>query len=339
MRPLKSITCRPFGHLSDDRMVQAHTLVNSAGASLTVIDYGCIVTSLRMPDCEGKFDDVVLGFDTLAPYLAGHPFFGAIAGRVAGRITDGRISVDGTETQLALNDGRNHLHGGSHGLDKRLWKADPGDGSLSLRLTYDSPDGEEGYPGAVDFAVTYTLTEENGFLVETEAVSDRPTPVSLTQHSYFNLAGEHAGPVVDHEIQIEADSMAVADSDMTLLGKQIPVGETGEDFRKAVRLGDALPVMHNSHGALYFLSRLGGSRIAARITEPRYGRVLTVSTTEDCLQFYSGSGLDGSLVGKSGKPYQKHAGLCLECQGYPGANIVRPGAPVRHTTHYQFSTT
>lgn len=336
MHALKPITRIPFGSLPDGRLVQAYTLTNRAGSSLRVIDYGGIVTSLRIPDREGNLDDVVLGFDSLAPYLAEHPYFGAIAGRVAGRITGGRITMDGENVQLALNDGRNHLHGGFHGLDKRLWDAAALDGSL--RLTYHSPNGEEGYPGAVDFAVTYTLTENDGFILETEAISDQATPVSPTQHSYFNLAGEHSGPVVDHEIQIQADQHAAVGPDMTLLGGKFPVAGTGEDFRQARRLGDALASMHNSHGALYFLHPADGLRMAARIVEPRHGRVLIVHTTEDCLQFYTGSGLDGSLVGKSGKPYQKHAGLCLECQGYPGASILRPGTQVRHTTLYQFST-
>ena len=301
-----------------------------------MIDLGCIVTSLRMPDREGNFDDVVLGFDSLAPYLAGHPFFGAIAGRVAGRIPGGRITVEGKDYQLALNDGANHLHGGFHGLDKRLWTAEPAD-ECSLRLTYHSPDGEEVYPGAVDFAVTYTLTEDNGFLVETEAISDRATPVSLAQHSYFNLAAEHSGTVADHEIRIHADEQAAAGPDMTLLGDRAPVAGTGEDFNESRRLGDALSHMHNSHGALYFLREETGLRIVAEITEPRAGRVLTVHTTEDCLQLYTGSGLDGSFVGRSGNAYQKHAGLCLECQGYPGETILSPGSPLRHTTFYQFS--
>lgn len=338
MPDLKPITRSPFGTLPDGRLVQAYTLTNRVGSSLRVIDYGGIVISLRVPDREGNFDDVVLGFNSLASYLAGHPYFGAIAGRVAGRISGGRITVDGENVQLALNDGRNHLHGGLYGLDKRLWTADLSAGSASLRLTYHSPDGEEDYPGAVDFAVTYTLTEDDGFLVETEAVSDRATPVSPTHHSYFNLAGEHSRPVVDHEIQVHADEQAAVGPDMTLLGGKFPVAGTGEDFRKALRLGDALPSMHNSHGALYFLHPADGLRMAARIVESRHGRVLTVHTTEDCLQFYTGSGLDGSLVGKGGQAYQKHAGLCLECHGYPGASILRPGTPLRHTTLYQFPT-
>lgn len=313
MQSLKPITRSPLGTLPDGRVVQAYTLVNKSGASLQVIDHGCIVTSLCVPDRRGNFDDVVLGFDSLAPYRAGHPYFGAIAGRVAGRIPGGRISVDGKIAQLPLNDGRNHLHGGFTGLDKRLWNAEPSEGSPSLRLTYHSPDGEEDYPGAVDFTVTYTLTEDNGFLLATEVISDRATPVSLAQHSDFNLAGEDAGQVADHEIQIHADHLAAADSDMTLLGERSPVAGTGEDFNQALRLGDALPRMHRSHGALYFLSRTPGPRIAAQVTEPRHGRVLTVHTTEDCLQFYTGSGLDGSLVGNSGLAYLKHAGLCLEC--------------------------
>ncbi|MFA6271036.1 MAG: aldose epimerase family protein, partial [Candidatus Paceibacterota bacterium] len=193
----------PFGNLPTGEPIDAITLENNAGASLRAITLGGIVTSLRVPDRDGRLADVVLGFDCLEPYLAGHPYFGAITGRVAGRIPGGRFTVDGKTYELVKNDGPNHLHGGLCGLDKRLWKAVPAeraDGADSLRLTYHSPDGEEGYPGAVDFSITYTLTSDNVFIIESEASSNRLTPVSLTHHSYFNLAGEGSGDIAGHEL-------------------------------------------------------------------------------------------------------------------------------------------
>lgn len=347
---------RPFGSLPDGQTVQAWTLANTRGASLQVITYGGIVTHLRVPDRAGRIADVVLGFDSLAGYLAGHPYFGCTAGRVAGRITRGRFALEGKTYPLAINNPPNHLHGGEVGFDKRLWSAEPvarPDGAPSVRLTLESADGDQGFPGNVRAAVTYTLTERNEFLFETDVTGDRPTPVSLTHHSYFNLAGEDAGPVTAHELQIFANHFAPTDADMTLLGRRAAVDGTGADFRRARKLGEALPHLLGAHGDLYFVDRpANGSATpgalvrAAQVLEPATGRVLEVFTTEDCLQFYSGVSLDGSLRGKSGTPYRAHAGFCLECEGYPdGANVpalgdilVRPGRPRRHTTVYAFST-
>ena len=340
-------TSRTFGTLPDGRIVRSWTLSNAAGASLELIEYGGIVTRLRMPDRAGILADLVLGFDTLAPYLAAHPYFGVVAGRVAGRITGGRFTLDGKTHELARNDPPNHLHGGPEGFDKKLWTATPlarADGAGSVRLTLESPDGEEGYPGHVVAAVAFTLTARNEFVFETEISSDRPTPASLTHHSYFNLAGENAG----HELQIFADTFAPTDAAMTLLGRSAPVTEGG-DFRQPRRVGDVLPRILAAHGDLYFVNRPIGDTTAllpaARVRDPATDRVMEVRTTEDCIQFYSGVGLDGSLTGKSGTPYAKHHGFCLECEGYPdGANVpalgdivVRPGKPRRHTTVYAFS--
>lgn len=350
------MTPRTFGQLPTGQAVHAWTLANTRGASLQVITYGGIVTHLRVPDRTGRIDDVVLGFDTLEGYLAGHPYFGCTAGRVAGRITGGKFTLEGRAYALAVNNPPNHLHGGLDGFDKRLWSAEPvtrPDGAPSVRLTLESADGDQGYPGNVSAAVTYTLTERNEFIFETEVTSDRPTPASLTHHSYFNLAGEAAGPVTGHEMRLEASHYAPTDSAMTLLGRRVAVAGTGADFRQARYLGDTLPHILAAHGDLYFVDRrpeiAGDATVlapAARVVEPTRGRVLEVFTTEDCIQFYSGVGLDGSLRGKTGAPYHSHAGFCLECEGYPdGVNVpalgdilVRPGQPRRHTTVYAFFT-
>jgi aldose 1-epimerase len=251
-----------------------------------------------------------------------------------------------------LNDAPNHLHGGVVGFDKHVWEAEPvrrDDGAESVRLWRVSPDGEEGYPGQVRATVTFTLTDRNEFIFETEVLTDRATPVSLTHHSYFNLAGEAAGPVVDHVFQVRAQSYAPTDGAMTLLGRREPTEGAGCDLRNPRRLGDALPGIFRGHGDLYFLDRPPGRPadlvVAARVAEPASGRTLEVRTTEDCIQLYSGASLDGSLRGKSGTPYGRHHGFCLECEGYPdGANVpalgsilVPPGAARKQVTIYAFS--
>lgn len=339
----------PFGTLPDGRTVDIFTLANARGVSARILTYGATVASLNVPDRDGNLADVVLGFDRLEDYLIRHPYVGVIAGRVAGRIRDARFSLEGHTHHLAANNSPNHLHGGIEGFDRKLWSASPvsrPDGADSVRLRYRSPDGEEGYPGTVETTVTYTLTSDNALLVETTATTDRATPFCPTQHSYFNLAGE--GTVEDHEVQILADHYAPADEAMGLLGRREPVTAGGNDFRHARRLGEALPHLHKHHGDLYFLpvANTAEPRLAARIYEPRSGRILAVSTTEACLQLYTGVGLEGSLTGKSGRRYGPFAGLCLECQGYPdGANspemgdiILRPGRTFHHLTRYAFST-
>lgn len=342
---------RLFGQLPSGETVTAHTLRGTGGLVLECLDYGGIVTRLLAPDRVGRLADVVLGFDNFDAYLAPHPYFGAIAGRVAGRITGGRFTLDGHDYALAVNDPPNHLHGGPRGFDKYLWSAAPvsrPDGAPSLRLTRTSPDGEEGYPGNVRVAVTYTVTADNTFLIETEAVTDAPTPFSLTHHSYFNLGGHDSGPITAHTLQVFADAYAPTDAAMTLLGRREPV-TSANDLRAARRIGDVIPGLHQHHGDLYFLpdSSTAPARTAAILSDPSSGRILTVDTTEACLQLYTGASLDGTLAGKSGHRYVRHAGLCLECEGYPdspntpalGDITLRPGAPQRHTTAYRFTNT
>jgi aldose 1-epimerase len=345
---------RPFGSLASGESVVAHTLTNAAGASAEILTYGGIVRSLRMPDRLGRMADVVLGYGDLGDYVDGKAYVGAIVGRVAGRVTGGRIPIGGG-IALACNDRGNHLHGGKRGLDRRVWAAEPGrlpDGGSSLRLTYRSPDGEEGYPGTLEIAVTYTLTAGNALVVESEAAADRATPLSLAQHSYFNLAGEGSGDIRGHVLRILAEGFVPAGADMTLSDRRTPVAGRGADFRSPRRIGDALPSLPGAHGDLYLLRAAGAPRpedlaLAARVAEPASGRVLEVFTDEDCLQFYAGSSLDGARPGKSGVPYGPHAGLCLECHGYPNAAglagfgdiLVAPGRPQRRRTVYAFSTT
>lgn len=341
---------REFGQLPTGEVIESFRLSGGSGASVDIITLGGIVTSLNIPDRNGRLADVVLGFDRLEPYLDPHPFFGAIAGRVAGRIPGGRFTVEGKTYDLVKNDGPNHLHGGLRGLDKRVWKAEPkerADGADSVRLTYHSPDGEEGYPGNAFFCVDYTLTQDNVFVIESEVTVDRVTPVSLTHHGYFNLAGEGSGTIFDHELSIFSDQVILVDELMTPLGRAESVVGKACDFRSARRLGDAIPHLFRKHGDCYKLPGGDALHVAAQLTEPASGRTLSVSTNEFCLQLYSAAYLECENPGKAGRTYVPYAGVCLECEGYPagvdfpefGSILVEPGHPQDRTTRYAFSTT
>ena len=344
------ISQRPFGKMPSGEAIEEYTLVNAAGLSAKIITYGGILTELRVPDRRGQLADIVLGFDNLEQYLAGHPYFSCLTGRVAGRLTGGSFSLDGKKYALALNDPPNHLHGGVIGLDKRIWHAEPGEsnGTPQLRLSYLSPAGEEGYPGNVHIAVTYSLTPANELILEYEATTDAATPLNLTQHAYFNLSGEGSGRIDDHVLQIFADDYAPANETMTLLGQRKPVAGGANDFTQPRRVGDTLAGLWKNHGDLYFVrpGKRPGVVPVAQLSDPRSGRVLTIASTEPCIQFYTGMGLDGTLRGKSGQPYAAHAALCLECHGYPnGANephlgniVLRPGTTYRQRTVHTFST-
>ncbi len=354
MKPSLSSTI--FGYLPGGEPVEAWTLKGAGGLIVEAITYGAVVTRLLVPAPGGnRYTDVVLGFNNLDAYLEDRNYFGAVVGRVAGRITGAAFQLDGETHRLVANEFPNHLHGGVTGFNCRVWKACPDygpNGAPRLRFTYQSLDGEEGYPGELRTAVTYTVTEDNAFLIETEAVTNRPTPFSLTFHHYFNLAGEASGSVADHELQIRSDQFVLTDERMTLLGKMAPVDGRNNDFRSPRRLGDAIPLLHGNHGDLYRVRELDGgdSQLTpspvARLVHPGAGLAMDVLTTNTHLQLYTAVGLDGSIRGKSGAPYARHAGVCLECEGYPdGANspnmgdiILRPSHIRRETTGYAFSS-
>jgi len=345
-----SITHSPFGQLQDGRSVERFTLANGKGLECDVITYGGIVTALRVPLREGKSVDVVLGFDRLEDYLAPHPCLGTLIGRVAGRISGGRFTLDGKEYPLALNDATNHLHGGSQGFNKRLWKAEPlvpSPDEAALRLTYLSPDGEEGYPGNLLVEVTYAVTVQNELVIRYGAETDRATPLSITNHSYFNLAGEGSGDIFGQTLQVFSDEIADTDDAMTILGTKSAVAGQGNDFNHSRLLGEAIPRLLNHHGDNHFIRRSSPRELvpAAILTDSASGLTMTALTTQDCVQVFSATVLDGSLTGKSGRPYEKHAGLCLECQECPGAVhtpllgdiILRPGKRYDQTTLYRFA--
>ncbi len=353
MKP--SLTSTTFGHLPGGEPIEAWTLRGAGGLIVEAITYGAVVTRLLVPAPGGGHTDVVLGFNTLDAYLEDRNYFGAVVGRVAGRITAATFQLDGKTYRLPANESPNHLHGGVEGFNRRVWKACPDlapNGAPRLRFTYRSQDGEEGYPGELHTAVTYTVTDENVFQIETEGVTNRPTPFSLTFHHYFNLAGEASGSIDDHELQIRSDRYVLTDERMTLLGKTAPVNGRSNDFRSPRRLGDAIPLLYGNHGDLYRVLESDGAapQLApapvARLVHPDAGLAMDVLTTNTHLQLYTGAGLNGSVRGKSGVPYVRHAGVCLECEGYPdGANcpdmgdiILRPPHVRRAITGYAFSS-
>ena len=331
--------------------MEEFTLSNRRGLTIKVITYGGIINELHVPDRTGSLADVVLGFDNLQDYLGEQPYLGAIIGRVAGRITGGRFTLEGRGCQLAVNNPPNHLHGGWVGFDKRNWKPTVltlENGIPGLKLAYRSPDGEEGYPGNVDAFVTYLLSDDDEVIIRYEATTDRATPLSLTNHSYFNLAGEGSGSIEGQSLQIFSEETAATDPSMTLLGKRLSVVGEVTDFRQTKKLGDSIPLLMNAHGDNYFFRRNARRtpELVARMSDPASGRVMEVSTTEDCMQVYTAAFMDGTLRGKCGQTYEKHSGLALECQGYPdgvshpelGDIILRPGETYRQTTIYKFAT-
>ncbi len=351
---MPSVTREEFGRLPDGTRVDLFTLANGTGMEVRAIEYGGVIVSLEVPDREGNLGDVVLGFDSLQGYLNDPPYFGAIVGRYGNRIADGRFTLDGRDYRLATNNGPNHLHGGNRGFDKVLWhgeefrKID----SAGVILTYTSPDGEEGYPGTLSARVTYTLTSENRLVIDYHATTDRPTHVNLTQHSYFNLAGDGSGDVLRHELMINGDHFTPVDATLIPTGSIAPVRETPFDFRTLTaigarieqddeQLGYGLGYDHN-----FVLNRADSGLVhAARVYEPTTGRVLDVHTTEPGIQFYSGNFLDGSITGKTGHVYQHRFGFCLETQHYPDSpnraafpsTVLRPGSEYWSRTVYSFS--
>ena len=340
----------PFGKMPDGKPVERFTLTNANGVELKAISYGGIITSLRVPDRTGKLDDIVLGFDTLDGYLKDHPFFGAIIGRYGNRIGKAQFSLDGKTYKLAANDGSNHLHGGTKGFDKVLWSVEP-IGNNGLAFTRTSPDGEEGYPGNLRMRVTYTLSDKNELIVEYHATTDKATPVNLTQHSYFNLAGQSSGDILGHELMLNADRYTPVDDTLIPTGELTPVAGTPFDFRKPTAIGARI---NNDNPQLkvgkgydhnWVLNRKGaGLELAARVHEPKTGRTLEITTTEPGIQFYAGNFLDGKLTGKGGAVYKHRTGFCLETQHYPDSpnqpkfptTTLKPGAEYRTRTVFSF---
>jgi aldose 1-epimerase len=349
------VTREPFGRTSDGHAVELFTLRNIHGIEVRLTNYGGIITSLKTPDRSGRFDDIVLGYDSLNGYLRNSPYFGAIVGRYGNRIAHGRFTLDGTTYRLAVNNGPNSLHGGVRGFDKVVWKAKPfrNETGTGIALDYTSPDMEEGYPGTLRANVTYTLTDDNRLIVDYQATTDKPTPVNLTQHSYWNLAGDGTRDILGHELTIDADSMTPVDSTLIPTGEISSVAGTPFDFRRPMPIGARIDQRQNTqirYGGGYdhnFVLNRGSADVlvhAARVAEPTTGRTLDIYTTEPGLQFYSGNFLDGSITGKAGHVYRHRYGLALETQHYPDSpnhpnfpsTVLRPGQQYRSRTIFAF---
>lgn len=341
----------------DGEPVHLYTLTNSQGTVARITDYGAILTELHVADRDGKFHDVVLGFDSLEGYTAGHPYFGCIAGRVANRIAGGRFSLDGKSYSLATNNGPNHLHGGNRGFDKAVWKSEPvkSETSTGVRLFHRSPDGDEGYPGNLNIEVVYTLTNNNELRVEMAARTDRATPVNLVHHSYWNLAGHNSGDIMNHELKLECSRYTPTDDTLIPTGEMAGVKGTPFDFTTSGRIGDAIAPLKASkdagHGGGYDLNLVvdgdpGANRLVATVSDPGSGRRMTIHAAQPGVQFYTGNFLDGSNRGKGGNIYNQYQGFCLETQHFPDSInhpefpsvVLRPGGVYRHVMVHTFDT-
>jgi len=338
-----------FGKMPDGRTVHLYTLTNRNGLVAKITNYGAILTEMHVPDRSGKLGDVTLGFSDLNGYLKGHPYFGATVGRVGNRIAKGTFVLGGKTYKLATNNGPNHLHGGTAGFDKKVWQAAPVTSALgpAVRFTYTSRDGEEGYPGTLKVAVTYTLTRGNALRMDYTATTDKATPVNLTNHAYFNLAGK--GDVLKHEVTMAAKRYTPVDATLIPTGEIAPVAGTPFDFTKPMSIGARLQQVGDKpkgydHNFVRDLGETFGA--AATVYDPSTGRVLELRTDEPGFQFYTGNFLDGKLTGKNGVVYDQHNAFCLEAQHYPDSInqpkfpsvVLRPGQTYRQRTEYVFYT-
>lgn len=344
-----------FGTTKDGRAVVEYTLRNAAGAALKFIDYGGIVTEIAMPDRTGALANVTLGFANLADYEANAPFFGTLVGRFCNRIGGARFTLDGTEYRVTANEGANMLHGGNGptSFNRVVWNVEVLS-PTQARLTHVSPDGAEGFPGTLSVAVTYTLGDDNAWRIDYEATTDKPTVLNLTNHAYFNLAGDGAGSIERHVLQIAADAITAGDNAGIPSGELMPVAETPFDFREPTPIGARLRSPHPQmagragydHNYVLRMAPAPLPAFAVRVSEPTSGRSLTIETTEPGVQFYSGNFLDGTLTGRAGRQIRQSDGFCLETQHFPDSpnqpafpsTVLRPGETFRSTTIHRFGT-
>lgn len=338
-----------FGKLPDGREVTRYRLTNSNGWSVALIDYGGIITEVNVPDREGNFANINLGFDSLEGYLGQDPYFGGIVGRFAGRIAKARFTLDGKTYDVAKNNGENHLHGGNVGFNDRLWeaKASSDEESARIELRYVSPDGEENYPGELTSTVIYTFNNENELIIQYEATTTKATPINLTNHAYWNLGGEGSGTILDHVATLHCDRYLPVDEGLIPTGEQAKVEGTPMDFRTPRVIGDRIQQTGGDpigYDFCYIVNgKAGKLRPAAKVVHPKSGRTLEVLTTEPGIQLYTGNFLDGAPANGG---YPQYAAFCLEAQGFPNApnepefpnSILRPEETYRQTTIYQFST-
>ncbi len=352
----KGIAVQNFGKTSAGETVELYTLTNAQGMEARISTYGGILISLKAPDRGGALADVVLGHDDLESYITNNsPFLGALVGRYGNRIGKAQFALQGTTYKLAANDGPNHLHGGTRGFDKVVWKAEKVDAAdgVGLALRYVSADGEVGNPGTLAAKVTYTLTDGNALRIDYEASTDKPTVVNLTNHAYFNLKDAGASTILGHELTLNADLFTPVDKTLIPTGELRPVEGTPFDFRQPLAIGarisqaDEQLQFGGGYDHNFVLNRQGdGLSLAARVHEPSTGRVMEVFTTEPGVQFYAGNFLDGSITGRGGIAYQKRSGFCLETQHYPDSpnkpdfpsTALEPGQNYRSSTEFRFSS-
>jgi aldose 1-epimerase len=344
-----------FGKTGDGRPVDLYTLTNSHGLELRAMTYGGIIVSLRVPDKHGKLGDIVLGHETLEGYIPNTPYFGVIVGRYANRIANAAFILDGVKYALAKNDGPNSLHGGIKGFNQQIWEGKEFKNAkgVGVGFSYLSKDGEEGYPGNLKVNVSYTLTNENQLVVDYEATTDKATPLNLSQHSYFNLAGEGNGDILGHHLMLNADRFTPVDKTLIPTGELRPVKGTPMDFTKPTAIGARISddyeqlVVGRGYDHNWVINRKDDSlTLAAKVHEPTSGRIMEVFTTQPGVQFYSGNFLDGTITGKQGHVYKHRYGLCLETQHYPDSpnhpefpsSILRPGQTFKSQTVFKFST-
>jgi len=329
-----------------------YTLTNAHGVEVRAMNYGCIILSIRVPDRKGQFADIALGHESLEGYVPNPPYLGAIVGRYANRIANGAFTLDGKTYTLPVNNGTNSLHGGIKGFDKVMWDGEPLEGKTGVAFSFLSKDGEEGFPGNLKVKVTYTLSEANELVIDYEATTDKATPVNLSQHSYFNLAGEGNGDVLNHEVTINADRFTPVDKNLIPTGELRAVKDTPLDFTKPTRVGARIDDNYDQlslaggYDHNFVINRKGaGLALAARVYEPTSGRVLEVSTDQPAVQFYTGNFLDGTITGKQGQAYKRRYGFCLETQHYPDSpnhpdfptTTLKPGQTFRSKTVFKFS--
>jgi aldose 1-epimerase len=346
------ITKEAFGTTTDGKAVELYTLVNN-GIKVRLMTYGAIIVSVEAPDKNGHDGDITLGFDTLAGYLGKSPYFGAVVGRYGNRIANGKFTLAGKEYTLARNNGPNALHGGLKGFDKVVWQAEPFQKSTEVGVTlkYTSRDGEEGYPGTLHATVTYTLNDKREFSLDYQATTDKATPINLTNHTYFNLSGEGSGTILGEELMLNADHFTPVDSTLIPTGKIASVKGTPLDFTKSTPIGTRINdhyeqlVLGKGYDHNFVINRQGpGLVLAARVYDPKSGRVLEVDTTQPGVQFYTGNFLDG-VHGKHGHIYQARDAFCLETQHYPDSpnkpnfpsSILEPGQTYHYVTVWKFS--
>ena len=350
-----TITNAAFGTTADGIAVDEYTLTNSHQMEVKIITYGGIITSVRVPDRQGQFSNVVLGFNNLADYETKSAYFGAIIGRYGNRIAKATFKLDGAVYNLAVNDGANTLHGGVKGFDKQVWAAKEvrGENGIGLALNYVSKDGEEGYPGNLSVTVTYTLTDQNEIKIDYAATTDKNTVVNLTNHSYFNLAGNGTGTIENQLVMINADKYTPVDGGLIPTGELAPVEGTVFDFRMlklisaGLRSNDPQIVLGRGYDHNFVLDHAEATLgMAARVYDPASGRLMDVWTTEPGIQFYSGNFINGTVVGSSGAIYRQSDGLCLETQHFPDSpnqasfpsTLLKPGETYSSQTVYKFAT-